>query len=157
MIIILLALFVLVAILIGISICIVPDSYAYVVESARAYKCCWYTGVHMKIVGLHRVVAKIQLNEQTLRFRIGDNFSNNNHQLQYSIELSYNVIDPKLYVYGVPEPVHALVDIATKVITQILQENPESTNTHISQTATTTLNEAILHWGMKISRLEINN
>ena len=87
---------------------IVPQAQAYVIELLGAYKCTWSVGLHIKIPFLERVAKRVSLKEQVEDFAPQPVITKDNVTMRIDTVVYYQITDPKLYTYGVDNPIMAI-------------------------------------------------
>ena len=87
---------------------IVPQAYAVVLERLGAYKATWSTGIHFKVPFIERVARRVNLKEQVVDFPPQPVITKDNVTMQIDTVVFFQITDPKLYAYGVENPIMAL-------------------------------------------------
>lgn len=151
----------LIAIAIAKNIRIVPQSFAYVIERLGVYSTTWQTGLHIKIPFIERVAKKISLKEQVVDFEPQAVITKDNVTIQIDTVVFYQITDPKLYTYGVENPIVAIENLSATTLRNIIGEL-ELDNTLTSRDTINTkirviLDEATDAWGIKVNRVELKN
>ena len=99
--------FIFVLVILASSIKIVPQAYAYVVERLGAYQSTWSVGFHIKIPVFDKVARKINLKEQVVDFAPQPVITKDNVTMRIDTVVFFQITDPKLYAYGVENPIMA--------------------------------------------------
>lgn len=143
------------------NIRVVPQAYACVVERLGAYRVTWQVGLHFKIPLIDRVAHKISLKEHVTDFPPQPVITKDNVTIEIDTVLYFSVTDPKLYAYGVEQPMAAIENLTATTLRNIIGEleldqtltGRELINTKIRLV----LDEATDAWGIKINRVEVKN
>ena len=143
------------------NIKIVPQSKAYVIERLGAYRNTWQTGLHLKIPFIDRVAKKVSLKEQVVDFRPQPVITKDNVTMQIDTVVFFQITDPKLYCYGVENPLSAIENLSATTLRNIIGElELDSTLTSrdtINAKIRVILDEATDPWGIKVNRVELKN
>ena len=152
---------VLIAIAIAKNIRIVPQSFAYVIERLGVYSTTWQTGLHIKIPFIERVAKKISLKEQVVDFEPQAVITKDNVTIQIDTVVFYQITDPKLYTYGVENPIVAIENLSATTLRNIIGEleldNTLTSRDTINAKIRVILDEATDAWGTKVNRVELKN
>lgn len=147
-------------ILIG-NIKIVPQATTYVVERLGAYKETWGVGVHFLIPFIDRVGKKISLKEQVIDFPPQPVITKDNVTMQIDTVVFFQIIEPKLFSYGVSAPISAIENLTATNLRNIvgdLELDETLTSRELVNTKMRSiLDEATDAWGIKINRVELKN
>ena len=140
---------------------IVPQARAYVVEFLGAYKTTWQTGLYFKIPFFERVAKNVTLKEQVIDFPPQPVITKDNVTMQIDTVIFFQVTDPKLFTYGVENPIIAIENLTSTTLRNIigdmeLDETLTSRGT-INSKMVMTLDEATDPWGIKVNRVELKN
>ena len=140
---------------------IVPQSHAYVIERLGAYKTTWSTGLHLKIPFIERVAKRVSLKEQVVDFPPQPVITRDNVTMQIDTVVYFYITDPKLYAYGVENPIAAIENLTATTLRTIIGDL-ELDNTLTSRDVINTkiqviLDEATDAWGIKVKRVELKN
>ena len=140
---------------------IVPQSHAYVIERLGAYKTTWSTGLHLKIPFIERVAKRVSLKEQVVDFPPQPVITRDNVTMQIDTVVYFYITDPKLYAYGVENPIAAIENLTATTLRNIIGDL-ELDNTLTSRDVINTkiqviLDEATDAWGIKVKRVELKN
>ena len=151
-----------VVLLIAVScIKIVPQANAYVVERLGAYLSTWSVGVHFKTPFVDRVAKRVLLKEQVVDFPPQPVITKDNVTMQIDTVVYFQITDPKLYAYGVENPIMAIENLTATTLRNVigdleLDETLTSRET-INTKMRATLDVATDPWGIKINRVELKN
>ena len=159
---IILILIILIVIMLVVSnIRIVPQANAFVVERLGAYKETWQTGLHFKIPLIDRVARKVSLKEHVIDFPPQPVITKDNVTIEIDTVVYFQVTDPKLFAYGVENPMAAIENLSATTLRNIIGElELDETLTSrelINSKITLVLDEATDAWGIKINRVEVKN
>ncbi len=140
---------------------IVPQANAYVVERLGAYLDTWSVGVHFKVPFLDRVARRVILKEQVVDFPPQPVITKDNVTMQIDTVVYFQITDPKLYAYGVENPIMAIENLTATTLRNVigdleLDETLTSRET-INTKMRATLDVATDPWGIKINRVELKN
>ena len=140
---------------------IVPQAYAVILERLGAYQATWSTGIHFKIPFIERVARKVNLKEQVVDFPPQPVITKDNVTMQIDTVIFFQVTDPKLFTYGVENPIIAIENLTSTTLRNIigdmeLDETLTSRET-INSKMVMTLDEATDPWGIKVNRVELKN
>ena len=140
---------------------IVPQGYAFVVEHLGKYKCIWQAGLHLKQPFVERIVKKISLKEQVADFDPQPVITKDNVTMQIDTVIYFQITDPKLYTYGVENPIAGLQNLSATTLRNIIGDMElDQTLTSreiINGRMQSILDEATDQWGIKVTRVEIKN
>ena len=143
------------------NIIIVPQASAYVVERLGAYQTTWGTGLHFKIPLIERVANRVTLKERVSDFPPQPVITEDNVTMQIDTVIYFQVTDPKLFTYGVIQPMSAIEVLTATTLRNIigdLELDQTLTSRDIINTKMRTiLDEATDSWGIKINRVELKN
>lgn len=153
--------FVIIIILVSTNIRIVPQTNAYVIERLGSYATTWRNGLHLKIPFLDRVAQKVNLKERVIDFPPQPVITKDNVTMQIDTVVYYQVTDPKLYAYGVENPLSAIENLTATTLRNIIGElelDETLTSRDIINTKMRSiLDEATDPWGIKVNRVEVKN
>ncbi len=148
-------------ILIIANIRIVPQTYAYVIERLGSYSGTWKNGLHVKIPLIDRIATKVNLKERVIDFPPQPVITKDNVTMQIDTVVYYQVTDPKLYAYGVENPLSAIENLTATTLRNIIGElelDETLTSRDIINTKMRSiLDEATDPWGIKVNRVEVKN
>ncbi|MBQ8944625.1 MAG: SPFH/Band 7/PHB domain protein [Clostridia bacterium] len=143
------------------NIQIVSQSTAYVIERLGTYSTTWDTGLHVKIPFIEKIAKKVSLKEKVADFPPQPVITKDNVTMQIDTVVFYQITDPKLYAYGVENPISAIENLAATTLRNIIGElELDSTLTSrdtINAKIRVTLDEATDPWGIKVNRVELKN
>lgn len=140
---------------------IVPQASAYVVERLGAYQGTWSVGLHIKMPILDKVAKKINLKEQVVDFAPQPVITKDNVTMRIDTVVFFQITDPKLYAYGVENPIMAIENLTATTLRNIIGDleldqtltSRETINTKMRAS----LDEATDPWGIKVNRVELKN
>lgn len=140
---------------------IVPQAQALVVERLGAYQATWGVGLHFKIPIIERVARRVDLKEQVVDFAPQPVITKDNVTMQIDTVVFFQITDPKLYTYGVENPIMAIENLSATTLRNIigdmeLDETLTSRET-INTKMRASLDEATDPWGIKVNRVELKN
>lgn len=140
---------------------IVPQAYAIVLERLGAYRATWGTGIHMKVPFIERVARKVNLKEQVVDFPPQPVITKDNVTIQIDTVVFFQITDPKLYAYGVENPIMAIENLSATTLRNIIgdMELDETLTSRevINTRMRASLDEATDQWGIKVNRVELKN
>ena len=140
---------------------IVPQSRAYVVERLGAYRMTWQTGIHFKIPFFERIAKNVSLKEQVVDFSPQPVITKDNVTMQIDTVVFYQITDPKLYAYGVENPISAIENLTATTLRNIIGEleldHTLTSRDTINAKIRGILDEATDPWGIKVNRVELKN
>ncbi len=143
------------------NIKIVPQSKAYVVERLGAYKETWQTGLHIKIPFIEKVSKIVSLKEKVADFPPQPVITMDNVTMQIDTVVFYQITDPKLYTYGVEQPIAAIENLTATTLRNIIGEmdfdHTLTSRDIINAKIRGILDEATDPWGIKVNRVELKN
>ena len=140
---------------------IVPQAQAYVIERLGAYNGTWSVGMHFKVPFIDRVAKKVLLKEQVVDFAPQPVITKDNVTMQIDTVVYYQITDPKLYAYGVDNPIMAIENLTATTLRNIIGDLELDSTLTSRETINTkmraTLDEATDPWGIKVNRVELKN
>jgi len=146
-------------IIIAINIKIVPQSLTMVIERLGAFHMVWQTGLHVKIPFIEKVAKTVSLKEQVYDFPPHAVITKDNVTMQIDTIVFLQVTDPKLFTYGVENPIMAIANLATTTCRNIVGElELDQTLTSrdiINSKMREIIDEATNSWGIKVNRVEL--
>ena len=150
-----------VLILVASCIKIVPQAQAVVLERLGAYQATWSVGLHFKIPFVDRIAKRVILKEQVVDFAPQPVITKDNVTMRIDTVLFFQITDPKLFAYGVENPLMAIENLTATTLRNIIGDleldqtltSRETINTKMS----TTLDIATDPWGIKVNRVELKN
>ncbi len=158
---IILILFFIVLMALASSIRIVPQAYAYVVERLGAYQGSWAVGVHFKLPFIDKVAKKVVLKEQVVDFAPQPVITKDNVTMQIDTVVFFQITDPKLFAYGVENPIMAIENLTATTLRNIIGEmelDQTLTSREVINTKMrSSLDIATDPWGIKVNRVELKN
>lgn len=147
--------------LVASNIRVVPQARSYVIERLGAYKASWSVGLHFKIPLIDKVAKKVSLKEQVIDFPPQPVITKDNVTMEIDTVVYFQITDPKLYTYGVENPLAAIENLTATTLRNIIGdlELDESLTSreHINTKIRLVLDEATDPWGIKINRVEVKN
>ena len=160
-IIIIISLFLLVLIILAANIRVVQQSRASVIERLGAFQSVWSVGLHVKIPFIDRVAKTVSLKEQVVDFAPQPVITKDNVTMQIDTVVYYQITDPKLYTYGVENPMSAIENLTATTLRNIIGEleldQSLTSRDHINTKMRAILDEATDPWGIKVNRVELKN
>ena len=143
------------------NIKIIPQAKAAVVERLGAYRTTWKTGVHVTVPFIDKIAKNISLKEQVVDFPPQPVITSDNVHMQIDTVIYYQIADPKLYAYGVENPMVAIENLTATTLRNIIGDlELDGTLTSrdlINTKMRSILDEATDPWGIKINRVELKN
>ena len=140
---------------------IVPQAHAYVVERLGAYQDTWDVGMHFKVPFIDKVARRVLLKEQVVDFAPQPVITKDNVTMRIDTVVFFQITDPKLYAYGVENPIMAIENLTATTLRNIIGEleldqtltSRETINTKMRAS----LDVATDPWGIKVNRVELKN
>lgn len=156
-----LVLFIVILVLLASCVKIVPQAHAYIVERLGAYQGTWSVGLHFKLPILDKVAKKINLKEQVVDFAPQPVITKDNVTMRIDTVVFFQITDPKLFAYGVENPIMAIENLTATTLRNIIGDleldqtltSRETINTKMRAS----LDEATDPWGIKVNRVELKN
>lgn len=143
------------------SIRVVQQSKAYVIERLGAFHTVWGVGLHFKIPFIERVLKVVSLKEQVADFPPQPVITKDNVTIQIDTVLYFQITDPKMYAYGVENPMSAIENLTATTLRNIIGdlELDQSLTSRdiINAKMRSILDEATDPWGIKVNRVELKN
>jgi len=143
------------------NIAVVQQSRAYVIERLGAFQAVWGVGLHFKIPFIDRIARRISLKEQVLDYPPQPVITKDNVTMQIDTVVYFQITDPKLYTYGVEQPMAAMETLTATTLRNIigdLELDQTLTSRDIINTRMRAiLDEATDPWGIKVNRVELKN
>ena len=156
----LLLIIIVVAILIS-CIRIVPQSNAYVIERLGKYIGTWQVGVHFLVPIIDRLAKKVSLKEQVADFPPQPVITKDNVTMQIDTVVFFKITDPKLYTYGITNPISAIENLTATTLRNIIGslelDETLTAREKINSQMAQILDEATDPWGIKVNRVELKN
>ena len=143
------------------TIKIVPQAHAYVIERLGTYQATWSVGLHMKMPVIDKVAKKVTLKEQVVDFAPQPVITKDNVTMRIDTVVFFQITDPKLFSYGVENPIMAIENLTATTLRNIigdmeLDQSLTSRDT-INSRMRSILDEATDPWGIKVNRVELKN
>ena len=140
---------------------VVPQAKAYVIERLGAYQATWNVGLHLKIPFIDKVARKVNLKEQVADFPPQPVITKDNVTMRIDTVVFYQITDPKLFTYGVENPMMAIENLTATTLRNIIGDL-ELDQTLTSRETINTKMRAALDiatdpWGIKVNRVELKN
>ncbi len=152
---------VIILILLVTNIQVVQQSRAFVVERLGAYQTTWGVGLHIKLPFVDRVAKRVSLKEQVVDFAPQPVITKDNVTMQIDTVIYFQIIDPKLYAYGVEHPMSAIENLTATTLRNIIGDleldQSLTSRDHINTQMRAILDEATDPWGIKVNRVELKN
>ncbi len=140
---------------------IVPQAHAYVIERLGAYNGTWSVGLHFKVPFIDRVAKRVLLKEQVVDFAPQPVITKDNVTMRIDTVVYYQITDPKLYAYGVDNPIMAIENLTATTLRNIIGDLELDATLTSRETINTkmraTLDVATDPWGIKVNRVELKN
>ncbi len=156
-----LAILFIIIVVIAVNVRIVPQASAYVIERLGGYDTTWGVGIHFKIPFLDRVAKRVNLKEQVVDFPPQPVITKDNVTMQIDTVVFFQITDPKMYAYGVDNPIMAIEKLTATTLRNIIGDmeldqtltSREVINTNMRSA----LDVATDPWGIKVNRVELKN
>ena len=143
------------------NIAVVQQSRAYVIERLGAFQTVWGVGLHFKVPFIDRIARRVSLKEQVLDYPPQPVITKDNVTMQIDTVVYFQITDPKLYTYGVEQPMAAMETLTATTLRNIigdLELDQTLTSRDIINTKMRAiLDEATDPWGIKVNRVELKN
>lgn len=143
------------------NIKVVPQSKTYVIERLGSYHSTWQTGLHIKIPFIDRISNNVSLKEKVRDFAPQPVITKDNVTMHIDTVVYFQITDPKLFTYGVENPISAIENLTATTLRNIIGElELDETLTSrdlINGKMCVILDEATDPWGIKINRVEVKN
>ena len=140
---------------------IVPQAQAYVIERLGAYQATWNVGFNLKIPFIDKVARKVNLKEQVADFPPQPVITKDNVTMRIDTVVFYQITDPKLFTYGVENPMMAIENLTATTLRNIIGDleldQCLTSRDLINGKMRTILDEATDPWGIKVNRVELKN
>jgi regulator of protease activity HflC (stomatin/prohibitin superfamily) len=151
----------LVLILIASNVRIVSQSNAFILERLGAYSATWSVGFHVKMPFIDRIAGRVSLKEQVSDFDPQPVITKDNVTMTIDTVIYLQITDPKLYIYGVVNPMRAIDNLTTTTLRNIIGEleldETLTSRDMINNRMRLVLDEATNPWGIKVNRVEVKN
>lgn len=150
-------------VIIGLALClrIVPQEQAYVIEFLGKYKTIWGAGLHVKTPFFEHIVRRISLKEQVLDFPPQPVITKDNVSVSIDSVVFAKVFDPRLYTYGVENPIAGLQNLSATTLRNIIGsmelDQTLTSRDKINSQLEVILDQATDAWGIKVTRVELKN
>ena len=143
------------------NIRIVQQARAFVIERLGAYSTTWGVGLHFKVPFIERVAKVVSLKEQVVDFAPQPVITKDNVTMQIDTVLYFEITDPKLYTYGVEQPLTAIENLTATTLRNIIGDleldQTLTARATINGEMRAILDEATDPWGIKVNRVELKN
>lgn len=155
--------FIIILVLVIVSSCIkiVPQTQAFIIERLGAYQGTWSVGLHFKVPIIDRIATKVILKEQTLDFPPQSVITKDNVTMKIDSIIFFQITDPRLYTYGVQNPISAMENLTATTLRNIigaLELDQTLTSRDVINTRMREeLDVATDPWGIKVKKVEIKN
>ncbi len=157
----LIILLILIGVLIIPNIKVVPQSRVYIIERIGSFYKEWHHGLHIKIPFIDKIVNNVSLKEQVIDFDPQPVITKDNVTMQIDTVVFFQITDPKLYTYGIENPLLAIENLTATTLRNIIGElEIDQTLTSrdiINSKMRSILDEATDSWGVKVNRVEVKN
>ena len=152
---------VIVAVVVTSCIKVVPQAKAYVIERLGGYQGTWGVGIHFKVPFIDKVARRVDLKEQVADFPPQPVITKDNVTMRIDTVIFFQITDPKLYAYGVENPLMAIENLTATTLRNIIGElELDQTLTSreiINAKMRASLDTATDPWGIKVNRVELKN
>ena len=140
---------------------VVPQAHAYVVERLGGYQATWDVGIHFKVPFIDRIAKRILLKEQVVDFPPQPVITKDNVTMRIDTVIFYQITDPKLFAYGVDNPIVAIENLTATTLRNIIGDLELDETLTARETINTkmraSLDSATDPWGIKVNRVELKN
>lgn len=151
----------LILIIIASCIKIVPQAHAVILERLGAYRATWSVGIHFKVPFIDKAARRVSLKEQVVDFAPQPVITKDNVTMRIDTVIYFQITDPKLYAYGVENPIMAIENLTATTLRNIIGElelDQTLTSREIINTKMrVALDQATDPWGIKVNRVELKN
>ena len=152
---------ILVLLILASCIKIVPQAQAFILERLGGYQSTWEVGMHFKLPFVDRVAKRVNLKEQVVDFDPQPVITKDNVTMRIDTVVFFQITDPKLFTYGVENPIMAIENLTATTLRNIIGDMElDQTLTSrevINTTMRSTLDVATDPWGIKVNRVELKN
>ena len=159
--IVLIVLIVVILVILARCVRVVQQSKAYVIERLGAFHTVWSVGLHFKVPFIDRVLRVVSLKEQVADFPPQPVITKDNVTMQIDTVLYYQITDPKLFAYGVENPMNAIENLTATTLRNIIGEleldQSLTSRDIINARMRSILDKATDPWGIKVNRVELKN
>lgn len=143
------------------NIRIVPQARTFIIERLGTYNATWGTGLHFKMPFIDKVVKNISMKERVADFAPQAVITKDNVTMQIDTVVFFQIVDPKLYTYGIDNPIMAIENLSATTLRNVIGDleldetltSRDVINTRMRQT----LDIATDPWGIKVNRVELKN
>ena len=143
------------------NIAVVQQSRAYVIERLGAFHSVWGVGLHFKVPFIDRIARRVSLKEQVLDYPPQPVITKDNVTMQIDTVVYFQITDPKLYAYGVEQPMAAMETLTATILRNIIGDleldQCLTSRDIINSKMRNILDEATDPWGIKVNRVELKN
>ena len=143
------------------NIRVVPQAKAFIIERLGAYNTTWTVGLHLKIPFVERVAKMVSLKEQVADFPPQPVITKDNVTMQLDTVVFFQITDPKLYTYGIENPMVAIENLSATTLRNIIGDleldQCLTSRDIINSKMRSILDEATDPWGIKVNRVELKN
>ena len=143
------------------NIAVVQQSRAYVIERLGAFQTVWGVGLHFKVPFIDRIARRVSLKEQVLDYPPQPVITKDNVTMQIDTVVYFQITDPKLYAYGVEQPMAAMETLTATTLRNIIGDleldQPLTSRDVVNTKMRAILDEATDPWGIKVNRVELKN
>ena len=157
----LIVLLVIVAVLVATNIRIVQQSHAFVLERLGTYANTWGAGIHVKVPFIERIAKVVSLKEQVADFPPQNCITKDNTTVAIDSVVYFQITDPKLFTYGIEQPMIAIENLTATTLRNIIGEleldECLTSRDIINGKMRTVLDEATDPWGIRVNRVELKN
>ena len=140
---------------------IVQQARAYVIEFLGAYKTTWNVGIHFKLPFVERIAKVVSLKEQVADFPPQPVITKDNVTMQIDTVVYFQITDPRLYTYGIEQPMLAIENLSATTLRNIIGDleldQCLTSRDIINSKMRSILDEATDPWGIKVNRVELKN
>ena len=140
---------------------VVQQSRAYVIERLGAFHTVWGVGLHLKIPFIERIAKNVSLKEQVVDFAPQPVITKDNVTMQVDTVVYFQITDPKLFTYGVENPMSAIENLTATTLRNIIGDleldQSLTSRDHINTQMRSILDDATDPWGIKVNRVELKN
>lgn len=143
------------------NIRIVPQSQSFIIERLGTYLTTWQVGFHIKMPVIDRIANKVSLKEQVLDFKPQPVITKDNVTMMIDTVIYFQITDPKLYTYGVENPLNAIENLSATTLRNLIGalelDGTLTSRDVINTKMRSILDEATDPWGIKVNRVEVKN
>lgn len=140
---------------------IVPQAEAYIVERLGGYKDTWSVGLHFKMPIIDKIARKVRLKEQVCDFPPQPVITKDNVTMRIDTVIFFQITDPKLYAYGIENPIMAIENLTAttlrNIIGDLILDETLTSRELINTKMRAELDRATDPWGIKVNRVELKN